>query len=69
MGFIDTLKTNFSTRFDHFNIPTEVMRLVKDPFCANVEGEFALKAKELVTSLNEVSLQVKLIDIKSSGDL
>lgn len=68
-GFIDKLKTNFATRFDNFSIPTEVMRFVKDPFCVNVEGEFALKAKELVTSLNEASLQLELIDIQSSEDL
>lgn len=47
-GFIDALKTNFATRFDNFSIPTKVMRFVKDRFCVNVEGEFVLKAKELV---------------------
>jgi len=59
MGFIDT----FATRFDHFSIHTEVMRFMKDPFCVNVEGDLALKANELVTSLNEASLQLKLIAI------
>lgn len=42
---------------------------MKDPFCVNVEGEFALKAKELVTALHEASIQLKLIDIQSSDDL
>lgn len=60
MGF----KTNFATRFDDFSIPTEVMKFVKDPFCVNVQGGLALKAKELVTSLNEAALQLKLIDIQ-----
>ncbi len=49
-GFIDALKTNFADRFDHFSIPAEVKKFVKDPFCLNVEGEFASKAKELVVS-------------------
>ncbi len=47
-GFIDALKTNFADRFDHFSI--EVRKFVKDPFCVNVEGEFASEAKELVVS-------------------
>uniref|UniRef100_A0AAY5KSX4 DUF4371 domain-containing protein n=1 Tax=Esox lucius TaxID=8010 RepID=A0AAY5KSX4_ESOLU len=64
--FIDALKNTFATRFDHFSIPTEVMRFVNDPFCG---GEFSSKAKELVMSLNEASLQLKLIDIRSSEDL
>ncbi|CAK6978046.1 hypothetical protein F7725_007350 [Scomber scombrus] len=46
-GFIDALKTNFATRLDNFSVPIEAMRFVKDLFCVNVEGEFALKAKEL----------------------
>ena len=48
---------------------TEVMRFVNDPFCVDVVGEFAMKAKELVVSLNEACLQLELIDIQSSADL
>lgn len=68
-GFIDSLKNNFATRFDDFSIPSEVMRFVKDPFCADVDADFASKAKELCMSLDEASLQLELIDIQSSGDL
>lgn len=60
-GFIDPLKNNFATRFEGFSISSEVMKFVKDPFCVNVEADFALKGKELLSSL--VSLQLKLIDI------
>ncbi len=67
-GFIDALKNNFADRFDHFSIPAEVRKFVKDPFCLNVEGEFASKAKELVVS-DEASLQLELIEIQSSDDL
>lgn len=68
-GFIDSLKNNFSTRFDDFSISSEVVRYVKDPFCVNVETDFALKGKELVPSLDEAFLQLELIDIQSSDDL
>ncbi|CAG6007803.1 unnamed protein product [Menidia menidia] len=68
-GFIDSLKNNFSTRFDDFSISSEVVRYVKDPFCVNVETDFALKGKELVPSLDEGFLQLELIDIQSSDDL
>ena len=68
-GFMDALKTNFAARFEHFSLPAEVMRFVKDPFSVNVEGEFALKAKELIVTLNEASSQLELIDIQSSDDL
>ena len=46
-GLINALKTNFATRCENFSIPTEVMRFVNDPFCVDVVGEFAVKAKEL----------------------
>ena len=68
-GLINALKTNFATRFENFSIPTEVMRFVNDPFCVDVVGEFAVKAKELVVSLNEACLQMELIDIQLSADL
>ena len=68
-GFIDSLKNNFATRFDDFSIPHEVMRFVEDPFCVNIEADFAMKAKELITSLDEAPLQLELIDIQSSEDL
>ena len=68
-GLINALKTNFATRCENFSIPTEVMRFVNDPFCVDVVGEFAVKAKELVVSLNEACLQLELIDIQSSADL
>ncbi|CAL8389912.1 unnamed protein product [Boreogadus saida] len=45
------------------------MRFVNDPFCVDVVREFAVKAKELVVSLNETGLQLELIDIQSSADL
>ena len=68
-GFINALKNNFAARFENFSIPTEVMRFVNDPFCVDVVGEFTVKAKELVVSLNEACLQLELIDIQSSADL
>lgn len=43
-GFIDSLKNNFATRIDDFSIPSEVMTFVKDPFCADVDADFASKA-------------------------
>ena len=66
-GFIDSLKNNFATGFEDFSISSEVIRFVKDPFCVNVEADFALKGK--VSSSDEGSLQLELIDIQSSADL
>lgn len=68
-NFIDPLKTNFATRFDDFSISSEVMRFVKEPFCVNVEADFALEGKQLVPSSNEGFLQLELIDIQSSNEL
>ncbi len=67
-AFIDARKTNFADRFDNFRICAEVRKFVKDPFCVNVDGEFASKAMELVVS-DEASLQLELFDIQSSDDL
>uniref|UniRef100_A0A8P4G4I4 Uncharacterized protein n=1 Tax=Dicentrarchus labrax TaxID=13489 RepID=A0A8P4G4I4_DICLA len=68
-GFIDSLKNNFATRFEDFSISSEVMRFVKDPFWVNVEADFLLRGKELVSSLDKGSLQLELNDIQSSDNL
>lgn len=68
-GFTDSLKNNFATRFDDFSIPSEVLKFVKDPFCVNVDADFALKGKELLPSLDEGFLQLELTDIQSSSRL
>ena len=62
-GFVDSLKNNFATGFEDISISSEVIRFVKDPFCVNIEADFALKGKELVSSLDEGSLQLELTDI------
>jgi len=68
-GFIDLLKNNFATRFHDFSIPSGVMTFVKDPFSVNVQSDFALKGKELLSSVDEGPLQLETIGIQSSGDL
>lgn len=69
-NFTDSLKTNFVTRSENFSISSEVMRFVKDPFCVNVETDFALEGKQLLPSSNKGFFsQLELIDIQSSNDL
>lgn len=68
-SFIDSLRNNFATRFSDFSIPTEVLRFVKDPFSVDVETDFGLKAKEVLSTLDEGSLQLELIDIQSTDEL
>ncbi|KAL2095558.1 hypothetical protein ACEWY4_007706 [Coilia grayii] len=68
-SFIDSLRNNFATRFSDFSIPTEVLQFVKDPFSVDVETDFGLKAKEVLSTLDEGSLQLELIDIQSTDEL
>lgn len=47
------IKKDFASRFDDFSISRKVMRFVKDPFCVNVEVDFALEGRDLGPSLDE----------------
>lgn len=50
-GFIESFRNNFATRFDDFR--SEVMGIVKEPFCVSDEA-----GEELVPSLDKQILHL-----------
>ncbi|KAM8729080.1 protein FAM200A-like [Acanthopagrus schlegelii] len=66
--FITQLKDNFSSRFDDFLIPRDVIGFVRDPFSINPSGEFSTNAVKMM-SLDEAAIQSELAEIQAAGDL
>lgn len=66
--FITQLKDNFSSRFDDFLIPRDVIGFVSDPFTINPSGEFSTNAVKMMP-LDEAAIQSELAEIQAAGDL
>ena len=69
--FVNKLHTNFNDRFEDFNIPNNVMSFVRDPFKISSKSDFSsnAKIKKLLSSVDEGSLQLELVDIQCSSSL
>jgi hypothetical protein len=67
--FLNNLHTNFTDRFEDFNIPNNVMLFVRDPFKISPASDFSSNAKKLLSSVDEGSLQLELVDIQCSSSL
>ena len=67
--FVKQLQNNFNDRFKDFNIPNNVMLFVRDPFKIPHESDFSSNVKKLISSVDEGSLQLELVDIQSSSAL
>ncbi|KAK0135260.1 SCAN domain-containing protein 3 [Merluccius polli] len=66
--FITQLKDNFSSRFDDFLIPRDVIGFVRDPFSINPSGEFSTNSVKMMP-LDEAAIQSELAEIQAAGDL
>ncbi|XP_076137839.1 zinc finger BED domain-containing protein 5-like [Alosa pseudoharengus] len=64
--FIDKLRANFQSRFRDYCVPREIVGFVRDPLSTRSE-EFSSLAKTTMSSLDEATLQLELIDFQSSS--
>ena len=67
--FLNKLRDNFATRFNDFDMPTELLYFTRAPF-SNTSA-YSPKAQEFLTSLDidEGSLHLEIIDMQASTDL
>ena len=64
--FLDKLRDNFQSRFRDYCVPREIVGFVRDPLSTRSE-EFSSLAKTTMSSLDEATLQLELIDFQSSS--
>lgn len=65
--FMVQLRDNFSTRFEDFGIPKDVIAFVRDPFSVSAGGEWFSQAKQVMPLLDESVIQLELIDFQTSS--
>ncbi|CAL8315372.1 unnamed protein product [Arctogadus glacialis] len=64
--FLDKLRDNFQSRFRDYCVPREIVGFVRDPLSTRSE-EFSSLVKTTMSSLDEATLQLELIDFQSSS--
>ncbi|MEQ2297759.1 hypothetical protein AMECASPLE_037912 [Ameca splendens] len=64
--FKTKLNENLIERFQDFNIPTEVLQIIFDPFSIGVKTDVCVKAKEVMPCIDEGILQMEIMDMQSS---
>ncbi len=67
--FKTKLTDNFSERFQGFSIPIEVLQFACDPLSIKPEADFYTKAKEVMSNIDESTLQTEMVDMQSSSAL
>ena len=60
---LNQLHTNFKAQFEDFSIPNNLMLFVQDPFKITPVSDLSSNAKKLLSSVDEGSLQLELVDI------
>lgn len=64
--FMIKLSENFNERFHDFSIPMEVLQFARDPFSIKPEADFCVKAKEVMSCIDESMFQMEMVDVQSS---
>nr|XP_054587022.1 proline dehydrogenase 1, mitochondrial [Nothobranchius furzeri] len=65
-GLVAKMKDNFTSGLEDLSLPTEAMQLTKDPFPAIAEETLSIKAKKVVSSIDEGQFLLELVDMQSS---
>uniref|UniRef100_UPI00358DDDAA SCAN domain-containing protein 3-like n=1 Tax=Myxine glutinosa TaxID=7769 RepID=UPI00358DDDAA len=67
VDFIKQLQVNFTSRFEDYSIPTDIIAFVCDPLTVRPSGDFSSLAKKIIPSLDEAALQMELIDFQTTS--
>ncbi|KAL6465925.1 hypothetical protein MHYP_G00260580 [Metynnis hypsauchen] len=60
------LKENFKVRLESFNLSSEILFFLRQPFSASADGQWTAEAKRLLPSLDEASLQMEILEMSKS---
>ncbi|XP_065131907.1 protein FAM200A-like [Paramisgurnus dabryanus] len=64
--FVMRLAENFKERFQSFNLSSELLLFLRQPFSVPADGQWTAEAKRLVSSLDEASLQLEILEMSKS---
>ncbi|KAF3832804.1 hypothetical protein F7725_026469 [Dissostichus mawsoni] len=67
VDFIKQLRANFTSRFEDYSIPKDIIAFVCDPLTVRPSGDFTSQAKQMIPSLDEAALEMELIDFQTSS--
>lgn len=64
--FVARLAENFKERFESFNLSSELLLFLRQPFSVLADWQWTAEAKRLVSSLDEASLQLEILEMSKS---
>lgn len=67
--FIKQLRDNFSTRFEDYRMPMDIIAFVRAPLTVRPDGERSSLAKKTIPSLDEAANQTELIEFQTSRQI
>lgn len=67
VDFIKRLRANFTSRFEDYSIPKDIIAFVRDPLTVRPSGDFSSLAKKTIPSLDEAALEMEFIDFQTSS--
>ena len=65
--FIKQLQDNFTSRFDDYFIPKELIAFVREPLQVKPGGDFSSQAREMIPSIDQAALEMELINFQSTS--
>ena len=66
VDFIKRLRANFTSRFDDYSIPKDIIDFIRDPAVKPADN-FSSLAKEMIPSLDQAALEMEIIDFQTTS--
>uniref|UniRef100_A0A3B3Q8E9 HAT C-terminal dimerisation domain-containing protein n=1 Tax=Paramormyrops kingsleyae TaxID=1676925 RepID=A0A3B3Q8E9_9TELE len=66
VDFIKGLRANFTSRFDDYSIPKDIIDLIRDP-AVKPPNNFSSPAKEMIPSLDQAALEMEMVDFQTTS--
>lgn len=69
VDFVKQLQENFTSRFDDYALPKEIIAFVRDPIHVYLTPEFSSVAIATIPTLNQAAFEMELIDFQTSSQV
>ncbi|CAL8263499.1 unnamed protein product [Merluccius merluccius] len=66
VDFIKRLRANFTSRFEDYSIPKDIIDFIRDPAVKPADN-FSSLAKEMIPSLDQAALEMEIIDFQTTS--
>lgn len=67
VDFIKQLWAEFTSRFEDYSIPKDIIAFVRDPLTVQPSGDFPSLAKKSIPSLHEAAFEMESIDFQTTS--